>query len=820
MVSFDNVFRAFYRVRLVVIAVWVLAALCSAYFALQFMSATTIMFYPPKNSEAAKGNTAEQTYYGDQAVAGMLVLYLSSNTNSSILCDWTARTSRLINDTAMGYDKHKGLVVDVQGYYLLGNHTGDPVILLAMKEVFVSPSGHATLLFIEMTAILTPPAFDFITYMRDQSSKWDDEGGNFSIGVTGYNAMLFDIQEGSTQDMERMDLFALPLALLVLMLVLRAWPLMLIPCINVGITILVSFAIMYPIALLWDVATFTLAMMMSVIIAMSIDYSLFLLSRYREEVELGNKNYTAVKKMLLHAGGIVLTSGGVLTVCLLGIAVFPVSLMASMGVAAALSLLCTILVNLSFTPAMLLTFGKFFSIFGFIPCVKKCRRKPVKTSDERIHEDTHSFWHRSASFSSTTKWSIIIIIAVLLFCAPFGVMLMYFEWSLDNMQVIPSSSPAAEILNDLSTEFPMGKIYPYQVLAIACGGRPLLSPEYFDTIHSMLYEIGENVQGFHVDNFVSITNIGSYNVSSIAALTLLGFDEPVYTTLFKQLTNSDRRATHIMLAPDFNPASRVQESCTAIRKILKKYEGNDWTFYLRNQMVDENDAVEASVFMFPFMILITFAVIMFVLLIAFRSAVLPLRTLSTITITLLWIYGFGSMIFCTDWFNWLTKHMGDYPGFYWMTPIMCFSIIVGLGLDYDIFLFSRIMEYRKLGYSAKAAIIKGVVRTGYIITFAGCIMAIAFGGLMSSSLKSLKESGFLLCFSVLLDTFVIRTLLNPAILALCGDASYWPVRMETKYHDTAMLVPEETMEYEAEDSTVQAIDRGARGFDMFNEGRH
>ena len=108
---------------------------------------------------------------------------------------------------------------------------------------------------------------------------------------------------------------------------------------------------------------------------------------------------------------------------------------------------------------------------------------------------------------------------------------------------------------------------------------------------------------------------------------------------------------------------------------------------------------------------------------------------------------------------------------------MAFSILVGLGLDYDLFLSLRIAEFRRLGFSNTASIRKGVYKTGSIITGAGLIMAIAFFGLTLSSTLTLIEFGFMLCFAVLFDTFLVRTIFLPALLHILGEANWYPSRM-------------------------------------------
>lgn len=136
---------------------------------------------------------------------------------------------------------------------------------------------------------------------------------------------------------------------------------------------------------------------------------------------------------------------------------------------------------------------------------------------------------------------------------------------------------------------------------------------------------------------------------------------------------------------------------------------------------------------------------------------------------------------------------------------------IGLALDYDIFLFTRVREFRLKGWSNKAAIVKGVARTGRVITFAGIIMAIAFSGLAASSLMLLDQFAYVLMFSVLLDTFVIRTTLSPAIMYLCGHFNYEPCLAPPKYNDPKEFHPEAEDNTEAFDDEDEESGAGVSG---------
>ena len=162
----------------------------------------------------------------------------------------------------------------------------------------------------------------------------------------------------------------------------------------------------------------------------------------------------------------------------------------------------------------------------------------------------------------------------------------------------------------------------------------------------------------------------------------------------------------------------------------------------------------------------------------FKSVFVPLRLIITIGLTLSWIYGIASLIFDVGIVDGIIPALQDINALYWATPVMSFSILIGLGLDYDVFLLSRISEYRNNGYSERASVIKGLYRTGGIISMAGVIMAIAFGGMLFSTTMILNEFGFILTLAVLVDTFIIRTILVPAIMSLASKWNWWPRKLK------------------------------------------
>jgi uncharacterized membrane protein YdfJ with MMPL/SSD domain len=225
----------------------------------------------------------------------------------------------------------------------------------------------------------------------------------------------------------------------------------------------------------------------------------------------------------------------------------------------------------------------------------------------------------------------------------------------------------------------------------------------------------------------------------------------------------------------------------------------------------EEDAVNAVYRVFPTMMMVTTLAVFALTGIFFKSLLTPFRSILTIGLTLGFSFGLGVLVYQDGVFNFtnlraLTSIGND---FCWLVPPLAFSIILGLALDYDAFLMCSILEFRMEGFDHKASIAAGLHATGGIITAAGGIMALAFGSLMLSSSTMLYQWSFLLTTAVLLDTFVIRTVVVPVVTSLAGECFWWPRDLpQARFHMPGSQQPsdddvrsllrslEETSEYE------------------------
>lgn len=218
------------------------------------------------------------------------------------------------------------------------------------------------------------------------------------------------------------------------------------------------------------------------------------------------------------------------------------------------------------------------------------------------------------------------------------------------------------------------------------------------------------------------------------------------------------------------------------------------------------------------MIVITTLVVFCLMGTFFGSVFLPFRCIVGIGLTLSFSFGLGVLVYQNGIFDWTgVRALSSVGGneFCWLVPIMAFSVIVGLALDYDVFLVSRILEYRLQGYEHKTSIAAGLHSTGGIITAAGLIMAFAFGSLMLTSNPVLYQWSFLLTTAVLLETFVIRTIVVPTMTSLAGRCCWWPREMPP----TRVTMPEHEGGLDDVSSLLRSLEESSEYEPLLNSPR-
>jgi uncharacterized membrane protein YdfJ with MMPL/SSD domain len=259
----------------------------------------------------------------------------------------------------------------------------------------------------------------------------------------------------------------------------------------------------------------------------------------------------------------------------------------------------------------------------------------------------------------------------------------------------------------------------------------------------------------------------------------------LYQQLWSRVVSADGRASIILMKLPWSAMnSKGFELVHQLRKALDEFSlpTADPCAQIRIHELSPPsvwvDYVDASVATLPRALLLACAITTPFIGISFWSCVAPLKLLLTVILPLTWIYGTATLCFQEG----VLDFLGDSPmhssgGMHWSVPCMTAILLLALALDYNMFYFGRVFEYRKDGYSDVESIRRGLVSTGPIITTAGVIFAVEFTGMMLSDTELNRQGGFVIVTGVLFDTFVIRSVMMPATLSLLATFNWWPYSM-------------------------------------------
>lgn len=641
-------------------------------------------------------------------------------------------------------------------------------------------------------------------------------------GTNSYSEAAAQAITQARADMERCDAVSLPCAAIILLVVVESCRLLLIPGLALAVSCVASFSSMWFVGQYFQpVQAITPSLMMCLIISMTIDYSIFLLTRFREEINLQVEEVNddlqaqdieaAICTTMATSGATILLSGFTLSLAFVFVAFFPISLIASMGVGSCITMWIMVAVNLTLSPTLLATFPRFF--------MKGVEGKDSALSSS-LHRASEGLWSWTARNTTAFPNNLILLVVVVAATALCTWPVRDVMVTMDMRQAMAAGTNLRVTSDRIDVKFGGGLAYPYQVLILPNDpSDKVLSNKFFERSGNLLKDLSRDLKHALPEvaedtsiNFISFrTDVGMIPYDRLAALCQLpgiSKDErmdPEDAALFDPLCS-------YFLNSFTNVEDFHSESPTALYGII--IAGADPLGTMGNSILDflreacerlgpkydiqiaiggtPTKALDMIATMYEAMkpaVLGTYAAAAVLLGVSFRSLITPVRAVLSSLLTLGISYGLTKLVFQDGILSFLgydklSNHFHSLP---WFPPVVAFFVITGIGLDYDIFLLVRVTEFRARGLDPDTAIRKGLVSTAGIITAAGVVMVIAFGGMCFSALVNANMFGFLLVTAVLYDTFIARSLVNPAVMSLLGYSNWWPTSLSepTPLHESS-----------------------------------
>ncbi|WP_284141642.1 MMPL family transporter [Virgibacillus sp. LDC-1] len=528
-------------------------------------------------------------------------------------------------------------------------------------------------------------------------------------------------------------LIATVLLVLVLLVVLYRSPILaLVPLIAVG----VAYGLISPLLGLladkgWiEVDAQAISIMTVLLFGAGTDYCLFLISRYREELRTEADKYVALRKAVSGTGGAIMISAMTTVMGLLTLGLAYYASYDRFAVPFSLSIFIMGIAALTLLPAILALLGR-FAFFPFIPRTEAMIQNLEEKKGKKLKrpKSQSRFYRVIGRWVTEKPWTIIITCVVVL--GGLGLFVPKMQYTYGLLESFPEDMPSREGFTVISEHYPPGEIAPAQVI-VQTDGQEIALKEKLSAL-SIVENVSDPTKGSKDPSLQewSVTlAVDPYSTEAIAAV------------------------------PKLQEIAENSLKDAGVKEVNSKVwiGGETATLYDTEEVTSRDQSI-----IIPVVLLI----IALLLVVYLRSIVAMVYLLATVVLSYLAALGLG----------WIIIHYGlGATAMQGLIPVYAFVFLVALGEDYNIFMVSSIWKKRR-SMPLKQAIAEGVGETGTVISSAGLILAGTFSVLAMLPLQVLVQFGLVTAIGVLLDTFVVRPLLVPAITTVLGRYAFWPGKL-------------------------------------------
>jgi uncharacterized membrane protein YdfJ with MMPL/SSD domain len=566
-----------------------------------------------------------------------------------------------------------------------------------------------------------------IAHVRSALSKppIDAKLAGTSVHFGGFALINQELNERTTSELARTELLAFPFLLLLSFWFFRGLIAALLPLLVGGFAIVLTFLVLRIVDQFTPISVFALNLVSGMGLGLSIDYSLFVLYRYREELAGGADAQQAIARTLRTTGRTVLFSCMTVAAAMMTLLVFPIRFLYSMGIGGAAVTLCGGAVTLIVLPCVLIVLGRRIDAFSPSWLQRRAARSARATEDGGWWRLAHGVVRRPAPIA-------LISAAVLLACA---IPALHLKFTSPGANLLPAAAESRQVETALATGFP------------ANAG---------ESIEIVLK--GTRSAALHMTAAASRT---AGALANAAPPTYLG-----------------RHTWKIVLFPRGSPYSDVQQHLLhrlrALANPAGALVGGATAFF-----VDQQSAIASHI---PLALLILLPMTAGFLFAMTGSVTIPIKAIVMNILSVSVAVGLQVLIFQDGHLSGL---LGFTPlgGLEESSLVLMLVLAFALATDYEVFVIARIKEAHDDGLPDREAVALGIERTGRIITAAALLFCVAIGALATSDLFFTKQLGLGAALAVAVDASVVRALLVPSLMALMGKWNWWAPRPLRRLHE-------------------------------------
>jgi uncharacterized membrane protein YdfJ with MMPL/SSD domain len=543
----------------------------------------------------------------------------------------------------------------------------------------------------------------------------------------GGNAVInTDINDRVSSDIARAEMISLPILGVLLVVIFGSFAAASLP-LAIGITaILGAFTALRAFAMFTDVSIFAVNVITIAGLGLAIDYGLFMVSRFREEIRRQPDVETALARTMATAGRTVAVSGITVAISIGGLLIFPQVFLRSMGFGGMSAVLIAMLAALTLLPALLAMLGPKVDALSVRPWLRRVvHRAPRPTTDE------DGAWYRIAHsvMRRPVLYTVVVVGVLVALALPF----LRVQFGGIDVRVLPADQESRIVSETIERDFPPSTDGPIQSIVTL--------PDAVDS------PAGGAALQQYVESVAAVPGVDAATVTGAAGDT-----------------------ARVSIAYAGDPVDKAARDLVGDIRAVTPPDGVE--VLVGGESAGLTDLLASLGALLPWMALIVVSTTFVLLFLAFGSLVLPVKALVMNVLSL--GASFGALV-------WIFQD-GHLSGFLDFTPtgfveatqpILVLAIVFGLSMDYEVFLMSRIREQYDLTGDNTAAVATGLQRTGGIITSAALLLLVVIGAFSLSGITFIKMIGVAMLIAIVVDATVVRILLVPATMRLLGRANWW-----------------------------------------------
>ncbi|WP_328850368.1 MMPL family transporter [Micromonospora globbae] len=537
--------------------------------------------------------------------------------------------------------------------------------------------------------------------------------------IGGNVPFLEEANTRTTEDITRAELLSMPVLLVLLVVIFGGLVAASTPLLIGGLAILGGFIAVRVVNLFTDVSIFAINVITLIGLGMAVDYALFVVSRFREELAAGRTTADAVRRTMATAGRTVLVSGLTIALAMASLLIFPQSFLRSMGFGGMAAVLVAMLAALTVLPALLAVLGpRIDAVRVPVPW----RRRTAGAGPAAVPEA--GAWARIARsvMRRPVPYLVGVAVVLVLLATPF----LRITFGGFDERVLPSGAEPRVVSERIAAEFPGGTVAPVEVLVSGASA--------------------EEVRPF-ADRIAGVPGVTGVDVAA-----------------------SRGESTLLTVAYPGEPTGEVAQD---VVRALRDLPGPDGAEVLvGGRPGADRDLLDSLGSRLPWMALLMAAATFLLLFLAFGSVVLPVKAV------LMNLLSIGASFGVVVWI-FQDGHLADLLGFTPTgfiepsNPILMLAVLFGLATDYEVFLLSRVREEWDRTGDNTGSVAAGLQRTGRIITAAALLLIIVVAGFASGSMAYIKLIGVGMIVAIVVDATLVRALLVPATMRLLGRWNWW-----------------------------------------------